>query len=288
MDSGQSVYVNGRIVPASSLCISPLDRGLLYGDGFFETTRIVNGRPLMLQEHLERLVVACAETGFGNEIDAEELANAVGRIIAANGVTGGYLRITVTRGPLSGSLSDLSTDAPTAVIQARPMALPPLGAAPPIVLARSPHRQDEDSPIVAYKSLNYQVNVLALAEARRRGADDAFFLNTQGQLAECTTSNLFLVRDGVVCTPDVACGLLPGITRRTVLALCAELGVPSETGKYSEADLPAAGEAFCTNSLRGIMPVEAVLEYPESGLTVGPTVGRLQQAYAELVRRQCR
>jgi branched-subunit amino acid aminotransferase/4-amino-4-deoxychorismate lyase len=135
--------------------------------------------------------------------------------------------------------------------------------------------------------VSYQLNVLALAEGRSRGADEVFFLNSQGRLAEGAITNLFLVSGGVVQTPDVSCGLLPGITRLAVLELCRDEGVPAAVGVYGEDALAAAAEVFCTNSLRGVMAVSSILEWPDKPLTDRPVTARLQAAYARLVRRLC-
>ncbi len=274
-----SVYLNGRIVPREEARISPLDRGFLYGDGVFETTRVMGGTALFLERHLERLAASCRETGFGRGMDCDELSDAVRRLIGANGVDEGYLRITVSRGPYAGRLSELEAREPTVFIEARPTDLPPLEAPEPVTLARSPWRRHEGSPLVAHKSLSYGANVLALAEGRGRGADEVYFLNSRGHLAEGAISNLFLVRGGAVHTPHVACGLLPGVTRAVVLELCAEEGIPAEPGEYAESDLAEADEAFCTNSLRGLMPVGRVLDLPEARFGAQLT-GRLQRLYA--------
>jgi len=285
MNGAERVYLNGELTARGEAAISPLDRGFLYGDGFFETTRIVTGVPLLLGRHLERLASSCSEAGISGTPSPDELSLGIGRLIEANGVAEGYLRITVSRGLHGGSLTELCTGAPTVFAEARSMNLPPLDGVPPITLARSTCRRNEHSPVVGHKSLSYQSNVLALAEGRRAGADEVFFLNSQGRLAEGAVTNLFLVREGVVCTPDVSCGLLPGVTRGVVLELCEELHVPAETGTYTEAQLYAADEVFCTNSLRGVIPVARILDCPEFGPASHDFTRRLQAEYASLVRR---
>ncbi len=114
------------------------------------------------------------------------------------------------------------------------MELPPLDGPAPVSIVRSAYRRDEHSPIVRHKSLSYQLNVLALAEGRAAGADEVYFLNGAGELAEGAFTNLFFVRGGMVRTPDVACGLLPGVTREVVLEVCAEEGIAAEAGRYAE------------------------------------------------------
>jgi branched-subunit amino acid aminotransferase/4-amino-4-deoxychorismate lyase len=277
------VFLNGSIVPRAEALVSAFDRGLLYGDGFFETIRILRHRALLLDRHLARLRDSCRQTGFGDGADVGLLAEGVKRLIEANGVEAGYLRITVSRGPYAGRLTELDCAAPTALIEARSMDLPPLDDPPPWTLVRSRYRQNENSPVVPHKSLSYQANLLALAEGREAGADEVYFLNGREELTEGAISNLFFVRDGVVCTPELDCGLLPGITRAVVLELCSEHGIPCETGAYGEPLLLNAEEAFCTNSLRGIVPVERVLGPPKAVFTSGPVTSSLQSHYAAFV-----
>ncbi len=281
----QQVYLNGRIVPAGDAGIAPLDRGFLYGDGFFETTRIFDGRAVFLDLHLERLAASCRATGFGCDLDTDALADGVRELIRANGVQDGYLRITVSRGLHGGELSRLTTAAPTVFAQARPMNLPPLESPGALVLAKSPYRRNEHSPVVRHKSLSYQLNVLALAEGRRRGAGEVYFLNSRGHLAEGAFTNLFWIKEGMVLTPSEPCGLLPGITRRAAVRICGQEGIPVRVGAYPEYDLRQADEVFCTNSLRGIMAVEKIVDFPDKDLSSHPLTERLQHSYAELVRR---
>ncbi len=284
MSNADRVYLNGDLVPREAARISPFDRGFLYGDGFFETTRIEGGVAIFLDRHLRRIAASCAETGFGADLDTAAIGEGVRALIAANGVSMGYLRITVSRGVHAGALTRLQADAPTVFAEARPMELPPLDGPAPITITRSPYRRDEHSPIVRHKSLSYQLNVLALAEGRAAGADEVYFLNGAGELAEGAITNLFWVRGGVVSTPHVACGLLPGVTREVVLELCVEQGIPSEVGRYAEADLLGAEDVFCTNSLRGLVGVSRILGDPQVAPPGGPVLARLQTAYAVRVR----
>ena len=225
MTSADRVYLNGELVPRHAARISPFDRGFLYGDGFFETTRIEAGVPVFLDRHLRRMAASCAQTGFGADLDVQSIADGVHMLIAANAVHEGYLRVTVSRGAYAGSLAKLETEAPTVFAEARPLELPPLDAPAPIAIVRSAFRRDERSPVVRHKSLSYQLNVLALAEGRKSGADEVYFLNAAGRLTEGAITNLFFARGGRAFTPDVACGLLPGVTREVVLEVCAEEGV---------------------------------------------------------------
>jgi len=273
----ENVYLNGRILSSDAALVSALDRGLLYGDGFFETLRIEAGTPLRIARHLERLNASCCMAGFGDGLDSDAMKQGADEIIAANGVKRGRLRITLTRGVLPG-VGTGPAEAPTVLMQAGQMDLPPLGEAAPITLAVSPWRTNERSPIVAHKRIGYQANLIALAEARERGADEALMLNSIGQIAEGCISNIFLVKDGRILTPALECGLLPGIMRGIVLEACRGEGIESEEGVYTIDSLQAADEIFCTNALRGIMPVQRVLIDPGWEREARPVTAQLQRA----------
>jgi len=280
-------WLNGEIVRRAEASVSPFDRGFLYGDGFFETLRAFGGAAFLLREHIDRLNASCRETGWRWCLDAGEAADAVSGLLARNGMADAYLRITVSRGSASVPLTELQCAEPTVLIEVRDVPLPPLDAPPNIALAGSPYRRNERSPVVRHKSLSYQFNLMALAEGRGRGADEVFFLNPSGCLTEGAISNLFFVRDGALYTPAVECGLLPGVTRAAVIDLARNDGLEVSCGRYFEDDLRRAEEIFCTNSLRGIMGVERIVDYPELGSCPGPTTARLQALYAEQVRRAC-
>jgi branched-chain amino acid aminotransferase len=281
------VYLNGELVPRAEARISPFDRGFLYGDGLFETVRVVNGIPFRLGRHLERMNRSCAALGWGRQLDSERLRAATEELIERNAVAVGYLRITASRGPLAGKLTDLEAASPTVLIDAHAMDLPPLDSPPDYVLAGSPHRAEPASLLVRHKTLSYQAYLLALAEGRAKGADEVYFLNSCGHLTEGATVNLFFVRSGTVCTPDEGCGLLPGVTREAVMELCEAQGIPLSTGEFTPEELMQAEEAFCTNSLRGVVRVSRLLGPPDTEFGRGPVTVALQSAYAALVDAEC-
>jgi branched-subunit amino acid aminotransferase/4-amino-4-deoxychorismate lyase len=274
------------LVERTEAAISPFDRGFLYGDGFFETTRVVQGIPLFLDRHIDRLMRSCGESGFAGLPGAATLVEDLARLVRANGTQEGYLRVTVTRGPHDGRLTE-SPGPATVFAEARAADLTPLDATGPITLAISPYRVSHESAIAGHKSLSYQPNLLALAEARAGGADDAVLLNSVDELCECTISNLFLVSGEAVRTPAESCGPLPGVTRAAVLDLCEREGLHGEGGRWDVADLQAADEVFCTNSLRGIMPVEEVIGVSVGLPAPGAVTEHLRAAYADEVQRWC-
>ena len=281
----EHVYLNGDILPSDEARVSPLDRGFLYGDGLFETTRVMGGVALLRDWHLARLAGSCRTLGFVYTPDMDVVTEAVRRTIEANEVQEGYLRITVTRGLDDRPLTDLEAPNPTVLVQARSMSLEPLDDHPRIYIERAPFPINEHSVLAGHKSTSYQANVLALVGGLSTGSHEVYFLNSQGQVAEGSISNLFFVKDEVLRTPAESCGLLPGIARAALLRLCPDVGIACEEGEYTEPDLLAADEVMCTNSLRGIMPVGRVDGSRGVSLTApGPVTRRLQTAFQEFAR----
>ncbi len=282
------VYLNGRIIEEEEAFIPACDRGVLFGDGLFETMRAYGGKPFRLERHLERLRQGCRELRFRHWPAGGEIEEALSDLYIMNvGEGDAYIRITLTGGPFDGKRTLQRCAAPNTLIVVKP--LEPYPAAyyeKGIRLTVSGIRRNEASFLSRIKSNNYLASLAAKQEAADRGADDALMLNVAGFLAEGTSSNIFLVRRGRAATPGEECGLLPGITREAVLELCGRLGIPRETGRYTLDDLRGADEAFLTMSTGEIVPI-AEVEEEAIGLTCpGPATSRLAAAFHELVREE--
>jgi branched-chain amino acid aminotransferase len=254
------VWLNGALVDEAR--IDPADRGFTLGDGVFETIRVAGGRPRYLAHHFARLHEGVGVVGFALPHDDASLAHAIDGLLAACGLMEASLRLTVTRGPAPRGVLPPLSPSPTLLMTAAPAGAPP-GAAR-IAVATVTCR-NEHSPLSRIKSLNYLDNILARREAADRGADDAVLLNTQGRVAETTIANLFAVIDGLVVTPPVAEGALPGIARHLVLEAQEVFERP-----LLVQELYRAEEIVLTNSL-GVRPVVAV-----DGLALGGRDGLLR------------
>jgi len=145
-------------------------------------------------------------------------------------------------------------------------------------------RRNSTSPLTRVKSLNYLECLLAKQAAKAAGADEALFLDTEGNLAEATAWNLFFGEGDRLLTPSEAGPILPGVTRAIVLRLAEEAGIDCETGVYPPERLHSATEAFLTNSLYGIMPLGALDGRPIGGAVSGPLTARLASAVARAAR----
>lgn len=284
------VYLNGRIIEEDEALIPATDRGVLFGDGVFETMRAYQGKPFRLERHLERLRQGCRALRIQHWPADGEIADALTDLYYMNvGEGDAYMRITLTGGPFDGRRTLERPAAPNTLIVVKPLEpYPEEFYKSGMRLIVSGIRRNEGSFLSRVKSNNYLASLAAKQEAADRGADDAVMLNNGGLLAEGTSSNLFLVIRGKVCTPDEECGLLPGITREAVLELCGRLGIAHETGSYTLEDLMGADEAFLTASTGEILPVAEVEEKAIGLACPGLVTTRLTSAFRELVQDELR
>jgi branched-subunit amino acid aminotransferase/4-amino-4-deoxychorismate lyase len=199
------------------------------------------------------------------------------------------VRITISRGIAQARGLFPVTDAPTVVIQVSPFAAPPAQKyADGVRIVVSRIRRNETSPTAYIKSGNYLDNVLARMEAQREGADDAVLLNTAGHLACATAANLFWVKDGMLCTPAVTCGILAGITRELALETALNEDMTAQAVAAPPEALLGADEAFLTNVVVGVLPLTFVGEQPIGGGRPGPVTARMMQAYRQALETECR
>lgn len=282
------VYFNGRMVEEKQALIPFWDRGVLFGDGLFETVRAYDGRPFRLERHLERLRRGCRVLRLSGLPEDQEIEEAMRELYRLNVSEGdAYMRITLTGGLYDGTRTLDRPSAPNVHIAVSPYeGYPPKFYEKGVRMIVSSTRRNEGSPLSRLKSNNYMDSIIAKQEAAERGVDDAVILNGKGILAEATSSNLFLVRDEAVFTPDESCGLLPGITREVVLELCANTGQARETGRYTLDDLLGADEAFLSVSTGEIVPIAEVEGTAIGTSCPGPITTRLSLAYRDLVREE--
>ena len=267
MSEARLLWVNGELLPAGEAAVDPRDRGFTLGDGVFETMRVRGGAVLRIERHLSRLRAGAAVLGLSPLPRDEDLADAITRTLAANGLTDAAVRLTVTRGvPKSRGLLPHPEPSPSLVVHAEPFT-----GYPAELYDRGARAvvgsilRNEHSPLARVKSLNYLDNVLARREAEARGADDALLLNTAGGLACASAANLFLLLDGVLVTPSAASGALPGTLRGLVAAeLAPRAGLEVVERAVRPEELRAAEEVFLTNALLGIVPLTEV-----DGLPIG-------------------
>lgn len=239
------------------------DRGFTLGHGLFETVLWANGALEHWDAHVERMARGCRALGLPTP-EAERMKVAALRALdMAGGPSRAAVRLSWSAGSGDRGLDPPETYAPRLTVSAAAAQV----ATGPVSLAIGKVRRNDRSPTSRLKSLSYLDNVLARAEARAVGADEALMLNTAGEVACAAAANVFWVRHEDVFTPSLDCGVLDGIMRRQVIAACHGLGVPVQE-VYANPSRIAGSPMFITNSLIGVRPVASLdgRELPPSPL----------------------
>jgi branched-chain amino acid aminotransferase len=276
------VWIDGELLDIREARISPLDRGLVVGDGVFETLRVYRGVPFAWRRHLARLAHSAAGLGLALP-DPDLLRTAADAVLEANRLTEARLRLTVTGGEGPPGSSRVGSS-PTAFIVA--VAVEP--APPTTRVAVAPWTRNERSATAGLKTISYAANVRALAYAQARGAGEALFANTSGNLCEATGSNVFVVVDGVALTPPASAGCLLGVTRGLLLELAGTCGVDAREEDVAMHELSSLSEMILTSTIREVQAVDAIVNQPLDDHAVaapGPVAIRLAAAFSDLVAR---
>jgi len=280
------VNLNGAILAGEDATVSVFDHGFLYGDAVYETLRTYEGRPFLLPEHFLRLEEAAGTLGIDVGWDLGRVRCEIDRTLreAENG-SEWLIRIIVTRG-----IGAVSPDPESCRESTRIIIVIPHHENPPelyregVGIAISPRRRD---PVIAsIKTGNLIHQVLGARDARARGVAEIIFLGPDGYLSDGTRSNLFLVRGRELLTPSKECGIVRGITRNMVMEVARDLGIGVVEGGFVPGIIASCPEAFLTSTTRGIMPVTRIDGQPVGDGKVGPTTGRLNEAYRAAVKRQ--
>ncbi len=281
------IYINGEFYPKSEAKIPVYDHGFLYGDGVFEGIRAYDGVVFKLREHIDRLYASAKAIILEIPMSKEEMIDAVLKTLRKNGLKDAYIRLVVTRGVGDLGLDPRKCGKPNVIIIAEPiLALYKKEAKlKGLSLIISSVRRDRvDATTHQIKSLNYLNSILAKIEAIAAGADDAIMLDDRGFVAETSSTNIFLVKDGKVITPPSSTGALPGVTRNFVMELAKKLGYPVEERDVTPFELLTADEVFMTGTGAGIVPVTRI-----AGRTIGDgKAGRTTLRLMEEFEKECR
>jgi 4-amino-4-deoxychorismate lyase len=259
-----AVAVGGRgVVDPAEPVLRADDEALLRGRAAFETLRVYGGRPFRLAEHLERMAVSAERIGLPalNRLELEELTR---QALDAAASQDAVLRLYWTPAPAS-----------LALVSAVPDHFDALRERGQRLISLRGVRADEPWLLPGVKSTSYAVNMAAEAEARRRGADDAVFVDPDGVVLEGPTTNVWWRRGRTLVTPSLDLGILAGVTRAAVLDLAGAAGYEVEEGRYGLAELRDAEEAFTSSSVREVMPVT---ELDGAPVARGPAADELQAA----------
>lgn len=266
------VWVNGQRVDPRGPSIAALDHGVTVGDGAFETCKIVDGVPFALTRHSRRLDRSIAGLGLP-AADHAVIDAGIKAVLAGEPIAFGRLRYTVTggAGPLG---SDREASPLTYIVTAAWQ--PPNPESGKLVIV--PWTRNEHGATAGLKTTSYAENVVALAFAQQRGGVEALFANTAGNLCECTGSNVFVVVDGEILTPDLASGPLAGITRELIIEWAREEGLTVVEEPLPMSILDQAQEVFITSSTKDVLAVHAIDDRPQA--VPGPVTTRAIEIFA--------
>jgi branched-chain amino acid aminotransferase len=267
------IWFEGALHESSSVRFDLADRGLLLGDGLFETIAVFGHQPFQLPYHLDRLSDGASRLGFA--VDRTVCGTAITALAAHARAGRGVVRLTVTRGVGDRGLAPPAQPKPHIHASLAPwhrdMAFRPTR------LATLSIRRNETSPLSNLKTLAYLDNVLGHVEATAKGADDGLFLNGIGHVASSTMANVFVVKAGILITPPLADGALAGTIRQLLLTHGVN-GMPVSERSLVFDEVLSADEMFLTNSVRLVMPVSDI-----DGTALGST-GAARVAFGLLSR----
>jgi branched-chain amino acid aminotransferase len=280
------IYISGKYYDKEHAKISVYDHGLLYGDGVFEGMRSYHGKVFRLQEHLDRLWDSARSIWLTIPISQEQMAAAVNDTLAKNGIRDGYIRLLVTRGSGTLGLDPNKCPLPEVIVITDHIQLYPKefyeNGLKIVTAATVRNHTAALSPRI--KSLNYLNNILAKIEGLRAGCVEALMLNTQGEVAECTGDNIFLVKGGVLFTPPKDAGILEGITRNAVIELAEAAGIKVQQIPLSRHDVYIADEVFLTGSAAEVIPVVEIDSRTIGTGKPGPLTKKLTEKFHQLTR----
>jgi branched-chain amino acid aminotransferase len=293
------VNVNGRIADEQHAVISVFDHGFLFGEGIYETLRTYNGQPFLFDRHMRRLRQSASMIKLGLPLSDAQIAARFDETMRAAGLGPGgageaYIRLLVTRGIGDLTYDPAATPQPSFVVIVKPhLDLQPAAYDAGVTIALVPIvRNHPDTVNPQIKSNNLLNSALAMQEAVRRGAFEGLMRNYRGELAELSTANIFVVKNGAALTPPLDAGLLPGITREFLFEVGAEVNIPVREQVLRDPDLFGADEAFLTSTTREIVPIVRVDERTIGDGRPGPVtkalLGQFRKKADELTRAVAR
>ena len=281
------VNIDGRLVHRDEAGISPFDSVVQAGDAVWEGLRLYNGRIFKLYEHLDRLHRSAVALSFREIPPREKIIEEIKRTLAANRMRDGvHIRLTLTRGVkiTSGMDPRLNQSGPTLIVLAEHKA--PVYAKTGLTLITSKIRRPSPEVLdTRIHHANLLNSILAKIEANSAEADDALMLDTRGFVAETNATNVFIVRNAEVATSRVvACP--EGITRATVIEICAAERIPCVETDLTLGDVYRADEIFCTGTMGELAGVIKVDDRLIGDGKVGPMTRRLSELYAQRTAAQ--
>jgi len=272
------VFLNGQFLPEAQAVVPVNDRGFLLGDGLFETMRVVNGKPFRFAQHLERMMRGADFLKIKPSFAPKDLEKFAAQLIEQNKMPDAILRVTLTRGPGERGYKFNGDSQPTIVMTLH--AAPAQENSIEWNLVTSSYRIPAADPISSFKTTSKILHIMARAEAAEKGADEALLVNTNGEVAETASGNLFWIYQDKICTVPTGRGVLPGITRAIVLEICQTMGLQTNKRVIKPEALRNSQGIFITQSALGIVPISI---FDGESVPPSPLVDQIAQAYNEML-----
>jgi len=287
--SPKQIWLNGKLVPPDQAVVSVYDHGLLYGDGVFEGIRVYHGRIFKLTSHLKRLYASAAAIRLEIPYEVDELGQAIRETVKANERQDAYIRLCVSRGVGTLGVNPFTCKRANVFIIVDDITIYPkelYDNGMEIIIAKT-IRNHPAALSPSIKSLNYLNNILAKIEAIDAGVLEAVMLNHEGNVSECTTDNLFIVRkdaqgEAELVSPPASAGMLEGVTMTTVMQLGGELGIKVLREDLTPEQLMAADELFLTGTAAEVIPVTKIDGQTLGNGEPGPITQKLFTAFHDL------
>jgi D-alanine transaminase len=288
MDS-ETLYLNGEFKPLDQGWVHVEDRGFQLGDGVYEVIKVMNGRLVWLDDHLQRLERSLAEVRLTEALAGHAFESVLPELVERSGLVDGMVYVQVTRGTAPRDFVFPRPPHPTVLAYARVKKLPTEAE---IFAGTVLHPLDDQRwARCDIKSTNLLAAVLAKEEAKEAGADEALFLDSEGVVREGGSSNVFAVLDGVLRTHPLSNRILGGITRLHVIEIAREMGWKVEESAFKVAEItseaPVGCEVFTASTLKDMLPVVRVGSHLVGEGRPGPVtlavLDRFRQVQAELV-----
>jgi aminodeoxychorismate lyase len=272
------VFLNGQFLPEAEAVIPVNDRGFMYGDGLFETMRVVEGKPFRFAQHLERMTRGADFLKIKPPFTPRELEKFAAQLIEQNKMTDAILRVMLTRGPGGRGYMFNGHGKPTVVMTLH--AAPLLESSVEWNLITSSFRIPAADALSSFKTTSKLLYVMARAEAAEKGADEALLVNTNGEVAETASGNIFWIYHDKICTVPTGRGVLPGITRAVVLEICQTMGLQTNKRVIKPEALRNSEGIFVTQSALGVVPVSV---FDGELVAPSPLVDQIARAYHEML-----
>lgn len=285
-----NININGILVRPEEAKISIFDRGFLFGDSIYEVTRTHKRKPVLFEEHLDRLLYSAKRISMDLAYSREELRIEVEKTINSFEFDGEcYIRLIITRGEGGTDLDPTGIFHQNLIVIVKPLAEKPkewFTQGVKFIIADT-RRNPENSLDPSAKTGNYLNNVMAHIEAKKQRAFDSIMLNQEGFIAEGTTNNIWVVKNGEFYTPPLKAGILKGITRESIFRIAEKEGFKVRELFFKPEDLKTIDEMFCTSSTREIVPITQVDDLKIGKGVPGEMTLKLRQAYLKFVEERC-